>query len=206
MGLLSVVFLGANFIPNIWDAFQFTGANCCCLYWIHFSCSHYSKVSDLFSLQSIVISHHFLFFAETSTIDKTVIGLCWSNQQRFRRTEKHICPAPHCYFLCSRNAYGIGTKEDKFLAVFMIGLAVFANLVAIYSDAYTTFKRNASPMEWFALRCCHNRSSRSPDSQTGIIARVKRVIECINSSIHVKLGAQKFLLQLVTFSTWIFVK
>ncbi|CAA2967184.1 Hypothetical predicted protein [Olea europaea subsp. europaea] len=46
-----------------------------------------------------------------------------------------------------RNAYGIGTKEDKFLAVFMIGLAVFANLVAIYSDAYTTFKRNASPME-----------------------------------------------------------
>lgn len=76
MGLLSVVFLGANFIPNIWDAFQFTGANCCCLYWIHFSCSHCSKVSDLFSLQSIVISHHFLFFAETSTIDKTVIGLC----------------------------------------------------------------------------------------------------------------------------------
>ena len=25
-GLISVVFLGANFIPSIWDAFQFTGA------------------------------------------------------------------------------------------------------------------------------------------------------------------------------------
>ncbi|GMH30626.1 hypothetical protein Nepgr_032469 [Nepenthes gracilis] len=26
VGLLSLIFLGANFIPNIWDAFQFTGA------------------------------------------------------------------------------------------------------------------------------------------------------------------------------------
>lgn len=26
MGLISVIFLGANFIPSIWDAFQFTGA------------------------------------------------------------------------------------------------------------------------------------------------------------------------------------
>lgn len=26
IGLISVVFLGANFIPSIWDAFQFTGA------------------------------------------------------------------------------------------------------------------------------------------------------------------------------------
>lgn len=26
IGLISIVFLGANFIPSIWDAFQFTGA------------------------------------------------------------------------------------------------------------------------------------------------------------------------------------
>lgn len=26
IGLISVIFLGANFIPSIWDAFQFTGA------------------------------------------------------------------------------------------------------------------------------------------------------------------------------------
>lgn len=26
LGLISLVFLGANFIPSIWDAFQFTGA------------------------------------------------------------------------------------------------------------------------------------------------------------------------------------
>lgn len=26
LGIISVVFLGANFIPSIWDAFQFTGA------------------------------------------------------------------------------------------------------------------------------------------------------------------------------------
>lgn len=26
MGLISAVFLGANFIPNIWDVFQFSGA------------------------------------------------------------------------------------------------------------------------------------------------------------------------------------
>lgn len=26
IGLISLIFLGANFIPSIWDAFQFTGA------------------------------------------------------------------------------------------------------------------------------------------------------------------------------------
>lgn len=26
LGIISIVFLGANFIPSIWDAFQFTGA------------------------------------------------------------------------------------------------------------------------------------------------------------------------------------
>lgn len=43
-----------------------------------------------------------------------------------------------------RDTYGIATKKDKILSVLMIGLAVFANLVAMYSDAYTIFKRNAS--------------------------------------------------------------
>lgn len=31
------------------------------------------------------------------------------------------------------------------LAAFMVGLAVFANSVAIYSDAYAIFRKNASP-------------------------------------------------------------
>ncbi|KAL2519216.1 Transmembrane amino acid transporter family protein [Abeliophyllum distichum] len=88
VGLLSVVFLGANFIPSIWDAFQFTGA--------------------------------------TSAV---CIGF--------------IFPAA----IALRDAHGIATKKDKILAVFMIGLAVFTNLMAIYSDAYTIFKRNASPRE-----------------------------------------------------------
>lgn len=44
-----------------------------------------------------------------------------------------------------RDVHGIATKGDKMLAVLMIGLAVFANAVAIYSDAYALFKKNPSP-------------------------------------------------------------
>ncbi|KAK6116400.1 hypothetical protein DH2020_049862 [Rehmannia glutinosa] len=65
IGLISVVFLGANFIPSIWDAFQ--------------------------------------------------------------------------------DSHGVTSRKEKILAVFMVGLAVFASLVAIYSDAYAIFSRNASP-------------------------------------------------------------
>lgn len=36
----------------------------------------------------------------------------------------------------SRDPHGIATKKDKILSVFMICIAAFANLVAIYSDAY----------------------------------------------------------------------
>ncbi|GFP87276.1 hypothetical protein PHJA_000871300 [Phtheirospermum japonicum] len=43
------------------------------------------------------------------------------------------------------DAHGISSRKDKILAVFMIGLAVFASFVAIYSDAYAIFKKNASP-------------------------------------------------------------
>lgn len=44
-----------------------------------------------------------------------------------------------------RDARGITSSKGKILAVFMIGLAVFASSVAIYSDAYTIFSRNVSP-------------------------------------------------------------
>lgn len=83
IGLLLLVFLGANFIPNIWDVFQFTGA--------------------------------------TATV---CIGF--------------IFPAA----IALRDRHGIATKKDKILSVFMIALAVFSNMVAIYSDAYALFKEN----------------------------------------------------------------
>ncbi|KAL7149248.1 hypothetical protein ABFS83_05G026800 [Erythranthe nasuta] len=85
-GLISVVFLGANFIPSIWDAFQFTGA--------------------------------------TAAV---CIGF--------------IFPAS----IVLRDSEGISGTKDKILAVFMVGLAVFANSVAIYSDAYAIFRKNVSP-------------------------------------------------------------
>ncbi|XP_031492120.1 amino acid transporter AVT6A-like [Nymphaea colorata] len=83
VGLIGIIFLGANFIPSIWDAFQFTGA--------------------------------------TAAV---CIGF--------------IFPAA----IALRDSHGIATKRDKYLSVFMIVLAVFSNLVAIYSDAYTMFKKS----------------------------------------------------------------
>lgn len=44
-----------------------------------------------------------------------------------------------------RDVHGITSWKDKILGVFMVGLAVFASMVAIYSDAYAIFKRNATP-------------------------------------------------------------
>ncbi|KAL4574615.1 hypothetical protein LXL04_021450 [Taraxacum kok-saghyz] len=85
VGLLSVIYLGANFVPSAWDAFQFTGA--------------------------------------TAAV---CIGF--------------IFPAS----IAIRDVYGIATKGDKILAVLMIVLAVFANVVAIYSDAYALFKKTPS--------------------------------------------------------------
>ncbi|XP_057491505.1 amino acid transporter AVT6A-like [Actinidia eriantha] len=87
-GLIALIFLGANFIPSIWDAFQFTGA--------------------------------------TAAV---CIGF--------------IFPAA----ITLRDPHGIATKKDKILCVVMIVLAVFSNLVAIYSDAYALFRKNASPRE-----------------------------------------------------------
>ncbi|KAK2976375.1 hypothetical protein RJ640_008085 [Escallonia rubra] len=85
VGLISTVFLGANYIPSIWDAFQFTGA-------------------------TAAVCLGFIF------------------------------PAA----IALRDAHGIATKKDKIISVFMIGLAVFANSVAIYSDVYSLFQRNAA--------------------------------------------------------------
>ncbi|KAL6190213.1 hypothetical protein ACLB2K_036611 [Fragaria x ananassa] len=86
LGLISIIFLGANFIPSIWDVFQFTGA--------------------------------------TATV---CIGF--------------IFPAA----IVLRDRHGIATSKDKTLSVFMIGLAVFANLIAVYSDAVALLKKNVSP-------------------------------------------------------------
>lgn len=86
IGLMSLIFLGANFIPSIWDAFQFTGAT--------------TAVCIGFIFPAVVVL---------------------------------------------RDAHGITSWKHKTLAVFMVGLAVFASLVAIYSDAYAIFKRNATP-------------------------------------------------------------
>ena len=40
-----------------------------------------------------------------------------------------------CLSRFTRDRHGIAKKRDKFLAVFMIVLAVVANAVAVYSDA-----------------------------------------------------------------------
>ncbi|XP_008243782.1 PREDICTED: probable sodium-coupled neutral amino acid transporter 6 [Prunus mume] len=86
IGLISVVFVGANFIPSIWDVFQFSGA--------------------------------------TATV---CIGF--------------IFPAA----IALRDRHRIATRKDKILSVFMIGLAVFSNVIAIYSDATALLKHVVSP-------------------------------------------------------------
>ncbi|XP_057740810.1 amino acid transporter AVT6A-like [Arachis stenosperma] len=83
VGLTGVIFLGANFIPSIWDAFQFTGA-------------------------TAAVCLGFIFPAAITLRDR----------------------------------YNIATKTDKILSVLMIVLAVFSNIVAIYSDAYALIKQN----------------------------------------------------------------
>ncbi|KAJ9683015.1 hypothetical protein PVL29_018844 [Vitis rotundifolia] len=88
IGLIIAIFLGANFIPSIWDAFQFTGA-------------------------TAAVCLGFIFPAAITLRDR----------------------------------HSIATKKDKILASFMIALAVFSNLVAIYSDAYALFKKNSSRRE-----------------------------------------------------------
>ncbi|CAK9134057.1 unnamed protein product [Ilex paraguariensis] len=87
-GLITLIFLGANLIPSIWDAFQFTGA-------------------------TAAVCIGFIFPAAVTL----------------------------------RDYHGVATKKDKILCIFMIVLAVFSNLVAIYSDAYSLLKNNASPHE-----------------------------------------------------------
>ncbi|XP_071916115.1 amino acid transporter AVT6A-like [Coffea arabica] len=86
MSLIGLTFVGANFIPSIWDAFQFTGA-------------------------TAAVCIGFIFPAAVTLRDR----------------------------------HGIATKKDRILCIFMIVVAVFSNLVAIYSDAYSLFKKNASP-------------------------------------------------------------
>ncbi|VVA24213.1 PREDICTED: sodium-coupled neutral amino acid [Prunus dulcis] len=86
IGLISVVFVGANFIPSIWDVFQISGA--------------------------------------TATV---CIGF--------------IFPAA----IALRDRHQIATRKDKIFSVFMIGLAVFSNVIAIYSDTTALLKQVVSP-------------------------------------------------------------
>ncbi|KAK7381184.1 hypothetical protein VNO78_33714 [Psophocarpus tetragonolobus] len=81
--LIGVSYGGANYIPSIWDIFQFTGATA---------------------------------------------AACLA----------FIFPAS----IALRDRYNIATKRDKILAVFMICLAVFANVVAIYSDTFALIKKS----------------------------------------------------------------
>jgi sodium-coupled neutral amino acid transporter 2 len=81
--LIGIVFLGASFIPSIWDAFQFTGA--------------------------------------TAAV---CIGF--------------IFPAS----IALRDTYGISTKKDIYLSLFMIFLAVVSSSIAIMSDINSMFKKS----------------------------------------------------------------
>ncbi|XP_020204340.1 amino acid transporter AVT6A [Cajanus cajan] len=86
--LIGIIFLGANFIPSIWDAFQFTGA-------------------------TAAVCIGFIFPAAITLKDR----------------------------------YDIATKSDRILSIAMIVLAVFSNVVAIYSDAYALIKQNKTSRE-----------------------------------------------------------
>ncbi|KAH9619879.1 hypothetical protein KSS87_002133 [Heliosperma pusillum] len=86
--LICLIFIGATFIPSIWDAFQFTGATA---------------------------------------------AVCLG----------YIFPAS----ITLRDHYGIATTKEKSLAILMIVLAVFSNVVAIYSDAYAMINKNTGPSE-----------------------------------------------------------
>ncbi|KAM7268000.1 hypothetical protein ACFE04_010166 [Oxalis oulophora] len=88
VSLICLIFLGANFIPSIWDAFQFTGA-------------------------TAAVCLGFIFPASITLRDR----------------------------------HNIATKKDKMLCIFMIVLAVFSNLIAIYSDAYALIKKSTSSTE-----------------------------------------------------------
>lgn len=83
-GLLSTIFLGSNFIPSIWDAFQFTGA-------------------------TAAVCLGFIFPASITLRDR----------------------------------YAISTKKEKYVSIIMIVVAVFSNLVAVYSDAFALIKKNS---------------------------------------------------------------
>ncbi|WCJ35757.1 Transmembrane amino acid transporter family protein [Euphorbia peplus] len=88
ISLISVIFFGANFVPSIWVAFQFTGA-------------------------TSAISLGFIF------------------------------PAA----IALRDSNSLASKKDKTVSLFMIFLAMFSSLVAIYSDAYSLFRKSPSPSE-----------------------------------------------------------
>lgn len=86
--LMTLIFLGATFIPSIWDAFQFTGA-------------------------TAAVCLGFIFPASITLKDR----------------------------------HATATTNEKSLAILMIVLAVLSNLVAIYSDAHSLFRKNSAPTE-----------------------------------------------------------
>ncbi|XP_047182500.1 amino acid transporter AVT6A-like [Vigna umbellata] len=88
IGLITLIYVAANFLPTIWDVFQFTGA--------------------------------------TATV---CLGF--------------IFPAA----ISIRDPHGISTKKDKVLSIVMIFLAVFSNVVAIYSNAESLFGKRVDPQQ-----------------------------------------------------------
>lgn len=148
IGLISIIFLGANFIPSIWDAFQFTGATAAVCIGFIFPAAitlRFAKiiVSKLFSLLHVnaPVSIYSLITQEFLCAPLQWLLVPMFNYERF-------CFSLLCIF---RDRYGISTKRDRILCIFMIVLAVFSNIVAIYSDAYALFKKNASPRAWSFL-------------------------------------------------------
>ncbi|XVF20879.1 hypothetical protein REPUB_Repub12eG0041300 [Reevesia pubescens] len=84
-GLITVIFLGANFIPSIWDAFQFTGATAAvCLGFIfpaaitlrdrHFIATRKDKILALFMIVLAVFSNLVAIYSDAYALFKKNSG------------------------------------------------------------------------------------------------------------------------------------
>ncbi|KAL4379946.1 hypothetical protein GQ457_02G006110 [Hibiscus cannabinus] len=84
-GLITVIFLGANFIPSIWDAFQFTGATAAvCLGFIfpaaitlrdhHFIATKKDKILALFMIVLAVLSNTIAIYSDAYALFKKNSG------------------------------------------------------------------------------------------------------------------------------------
>ncbi|XP_039029714.1 amino acid transporter AVT6A-like [Hibiscus syriacus] len=85
VGLITVIFLGANFIPSIWDAFQFIGATAAvCLGFIfpaavtlrdhHFIATKKDKILALFMIILAVFSNVIAIYSDAYALLKKNSG------------------------------------------------------------------------------------------------------------------------------------